>query len=729
MNSLKSTASFGRSLGRNIIICLICVAYLGAFKASAQKVFLETFEGLTLGPNVQEGLAGAKVWTKGPPPGWVADDSKVPGVGNPAQDGVTEWAGWSFANKNWWVQTAGDQRRSEFLLGQGTVMIADPDEWDDAAHVVGFLETYISTPPIAAQGAAANTLVLAFDSSWRPEGFDDGAPNWPVGPDGERINNQTGVITVSYDGGATTEVVRWDSDPNGPNFKADSEFINEAALIPLNNPAGVNNFVIKFGMQLAANDWWWAVDNIAVGVPPFITGVSADGVSFTVRITEGLGKTVDESKGITAELDGNPVTPLVVTRDGAAVTVKYSQAPEIFVPRSRHVVKVKFTNNDGKAIEDTVEFIAPGYTTLGVTPASVTATIGDTSFLTVDQARGVQFELDGTAVATASVNRSGANVVAIFSQDPQTFVPGSAHTIKVTFTTGAGKQVVETLEFTGPPFITVPGSLGTALGTGAQPGMRWRTHQLETARNGDTIARSELQLAGELGASVHDASGEQADGFFLIDYVNFDQVPGNAGNFRSNATPPEDVEDLAIPGIPGVGTDNIAAEALTFVEFPQAGVYTMVVNSDDGFQVSTGTSNSPNQIVLGKWDAGRGQQDTIFHIKIEKAGVYFMRLLWFEGGGDARVEWFTVNRDGSRALINGTQTGSLKAFRVRTVPEPTTSSTGIRSVALRDGKVEIAYTGTLKSATTVTGPYQAVANATTPYQATPDEAQRFYIAE
>ena len=37
--------------------------------------------------------------------------------------GVTEWKGWSFADKDWWVQAAGDQRRSEFELGEGAVAI------------------------------------------------------------------------------------------------------------------------------------------------------------------------------------------------------------------------------------------------------------------------------------------------------------------------------------------------------------------------------------------------------------------------------------------------------------------------------------------------------------------------------------------------------------------------------------------------------------------------------
>ena len=38
-------------------------------------------------------------------------------------DGVTEWAGWSFADKAWWTETAEDQDRSTFTLGSGTVAV------------------------------------------------------------------------------------------------------------------------------------------------------------------------------------------------------------------------------------------------------------------------------------------------------------------------------------------------------------------------------------------------------------------------------------------------------------------------------------------------------------------------------------------------------------------------------------------------------------------------------
>ena len=50
-------------------------------------------------------------------------------------------------------------------------------------------------------------------------------------------------------------------------------------------------------------------------------------------------------------------------------------------------------------------------------------------------------------------------------------------------------------------------------------------------------------------------------------------------------------------------------------------------------------------------------------------------------------------------------------------------------MALADGSVVIEYTGTLKSATSVTGPYSDVAGASSPYSVAPTKAAEFYIAE
>jgi len=695
--------------------------------ALGQTSFYEDFESLTLGPNVEEASQGVQVWTKTPPAGWVVDDSKMPGVGT-ALDGRTEWAGWSFARRDWWTTVDG-QRRGEFLLGVGTIMIADPDEWDDSAHEKGFFESYVTTQNAAVTASAANTLVLAFDSSWRPEGFDDGGANWPVGPEGEAINNQTALIRASFNGGEPVEILRWDSQADGPFFKEDAP--NESILIPINNPGNLTNLKLTFGMEKGANDWWWAVDNITVGTPPLLVGLSATGVELTARVAEGLGKTVDQTKPVTVTLDGT-VVPNTKIQEGSQWIITHNQDPKIWAPKSSHTVKVAYTSNEGKAIEETRTFIAPSYSTASSTPTVVTATITEPAWLTVNEAAGVSLKLDGATVTPASVTRpvnaEGApgNQIIIRYTSPTVFAPKSLHTLEIGFTTAGGTQVVDPISFVAPDYKIIPTAYATALGTGAQPGLRFRTHQIETNRP-TSIAAAEAQLLGQLGPSIHDASAE-VNGAFDVTYVNMEQAGGNAGNFTGAAEGALAVQDDLIPGI-GDLTDNITGDIRTFVEFPAAGLYTMVVNSDDGFGLWTGTTNSPTAIQIGAVDASRGAADTLMYFRIDQPGVYFFRLLWFEGGGGASVEWFSVNADGSRALVNGTQTGALKSYKVRTVPEPTLTPGGISGYTVTDGKLVLTYSGTLMSSSTLGGTYTAVAGATSPYSVTPGDGQAYYSAK
>ena len=107
------------------------LAFMVTFASSiqAQVLLEEDFEDLELGEPIDEGFE-EMVWTKTAPPGWEIDDSGVPSIFDPDDpdanpdlefEGKTEWEGWSFADKDWWIGIAGDQRRSEYLSGEGTV--------------------------------------------------------------------------------------------------------------------------------------------------------------------------------------------------------------------------------------------------------------------------------------------------------------------------------------------------------------------------------------------------------------------------------------------------------------------------------------------------------------------------------------------------------------------------------------------------------------------------------
>ncbi|QDU58688.1 hypothetical protein [Aeoliella mucimassa] len=255
---------------------MILMAATSAF--SQQLLFSENFDSIALGPSVDENIVVYEFWSNfdtnpGSLPGWAIDNSEMP------TGGVTEWRGWAFTDPDLWAITD-LQARGQFQKGENVVAVADPDEWHDKSPGDGYYTTFMSTPAISVGSATEDTLSLQFDSSWRPEGFDDTiGGSFPSG-----TNNQTAVIRVAYNGGDyDTEVMRWDSNVGGQYFKPDAT--NETVTVDIPLPAGTSSISLEFGMEQARNDWWWAIDNIGL-------------------------------------YDGDPTLSLVVDRDTGAMTIE-----------------------------------------------------------------------------------------------------------------------------------------------------------------------------------------------------------------------------------------------------------------------------------------------------------------------------------------------------------------------------------------------------------------------
>jgi len=122
-----------------------------------------------------------------------------------------------------------------------------------------------------------------------------------------------------------------------------------------------------------------------------------------------------------------------------------------------------------------------------------------------------------------------------------------------------------------------------------------------------------------------------------------------------------------MPGIPGnFGYyDGIAAEIVTFIEFPEEGLITMGVNSDDGFQLTMGAIwDKANATVAAK---AAGVSDTTFIVDVREAGIYPVRIVYYSQAGDAGIELYTENEAGEKVLVNAN--GGLKAYRVGTAPD------------------------------------------------------------
>ncbi len=276
---------------------------------SAQVLlFSEDFNGLPLGPPADEPLTGfPNAFTHTPPPGWDRDDSGVPGVGDPLV-GVEEWEGWSFANKNFWQTAAtlggGPTPRDFFTRGQGTIAVADPDQWNDLGDPAnapngGFYSTLLETPFIDLTPATLPgfRVKLGFDSSWfGGDCCNDGAnftlPNQPE----PGSDNQTAFINVRYDNGQVDQILRWEAapyldqqgdptndpgppgTPNSPNPHFRPPEFNERVWIELDLPQAAalglissgdgpaastaSGASLEFGLENAGDDGWWGIDNL-----------------------------------------------------------------------------------------------------------------------------------------------------------------------------------------------------------------------------------------------------------------------------------------------------------------------------------------------------------------------------------------------------------------------------------------------------------------------------------
>jgi hypothetical protein len=335
-------------------------------------------------------------------------------------------------------------------------------------------------------------------------------------------------------------------------------------------------------------------------------------------------------------------------------------------------------------------------------------------------ASSVSLKLNGNPT-TPAVNKSGT-VTRVELPSAGLFPSGSTQSVELTYQAGT-ETVTNSWTFTVAAYATVSAANATAVGSGTTRGFRIRTVQSEAAR-GNSVAAAEQQLLDNSGApNIADLSLAGTDGFFIhTGVINFNQnAPSAAGNFNLD----NGFEDLPPPGIPGTlgGNDYYTQEILTFLEFPAAGFYTLGVNSDDGFKVTSAIGVDASAPTLGVFDGGRSATDSLFNIGIPQAGLYPFRLIWYEGTGGSAAEWFSVTQDGYRHLINAEASSAIKAYQGRTVaPAPTlhlvTTPTGIT----------ITYTGVLQSADSVNGTFQDVAGATSPYSTATTGMARYFRA-
>ena len=130
-------------------------------------------------------------------------------------------------------------------------------------------------------------------------------------------------MKASFDGGPAVDVIQWVSEPSKVGKFHDNR--NESVTVPLYNPAGAKTVKLTFGYFETRNNWWWAVDNIEVGVgavapsqgpainpAPNIPGLT--GGTFTDVQTDTGAKTFSVKLPATGEQGFLTITPGVTVK-------------------------------------------------------------------------------------------------------------------------------------------------------------------------------------------------------------------------------------------------------------------------------------------------------------------------------------------------------------------------------------------------------------------------------
>ncbi len=334
----------------------------------------------------------------------------------------------------------------------------------------------------------------------------------------------------------------------------------------------------------------------------------------------------------------------------------------------------------------------------------------------------VSVTVDGVST-DATVSRQGKNSTINATAPDGT--PGSIRTVVLEYGLD-GQAITRAWQFTTDDnvldcaFATVPGS-------GTTSGFNYFTHQGGGNIVNLLVAENRLESDAPNGA---DPARGTIDGV-----INFQQEANSTqGYFNAG----NGYQDDFLPGIGIDGDKNhIATEFTAYLEFTEAGYYRMGVASDDGFKVSNkmaGDRGDPEEAAadaLGHYWGGRGTGETSFGFFVPVAGVYPMRLVWFEGEGGADLEWYSINSNGTRSLINDPDDdNAIMAYRERNetmVNCP--SGLGVISVSFKeDGGAEISFEGSLLSSGTVEGPYTEITGVTSPYTIPGNTEQMFYIS-
>jgi hypothetical protein len=203
------------------------------------------------------------------------------------------------------------------------------------------------------------------------------------------------------------------------------------------------------------------------------------------------------------------------------------------------------------------------------------------------------------------------------------------------------------------PFL--PAANGLALGSFSTRGWDIRIVQTNGPTLGNDLSRAEQQLV------IPPLIPSEVSTQTVVQVLNFNDA-GDGSTATDFGYFPNASPVLGLP--PDSSHENIAGEFLAYLELP-AGAHRFGVVSDDGFQLRSGASvEDPAAVTLGIRDGGTF--NNTFDFVVEATGLYPARCVWYENGGGAYFQLFSVNPNdpNARILLNdpANPSGVIKAY-------------------------------------------------------------------
>ncbi|QNE90180.1 metallophosphoesterase [Corynebacterium incognita] len=162
------------------------------------------------------------------PEGWASEDTGV-------TSGEARWKGWTLTDIRHWTWAAGTDMRHWFTGAHDQIAVIDSKQ--QRLNATDSMDAGLITPDIPV--AAQDRVALTFDHHYR-----QGSPD------------QKATVTVSFDGGEGDVVKQYTAD----EFSAHENLNVEV-------PAGAQDMKVRFDYLGGNDDWWWAIDNVAVSEP------------------------------------------------------------------------------------------------------------------------------------------------------------------------------------------------------------------------------------------------------------------------------------------------------------------------------------------------------------------------------------------------------------------------------------------------------------------------------